>query len=362
MAKQKKRKDGRYQRSVLLSNGKRKIVYGRTLAELQAAEDALKVEDVSGLKVGDDTTVGEWAAIWLHSYKSNLRAKTVAMYRSTYNNHILRALGGMELRDVRPVHIRAVMSGVADKSQSLQHKVLITLRQLFNTARQNGLILRDPTEGIKTTSHAVPEKKKYLTLAELETLLQGIQNPRAKAFAALCGYAGLRKEEALGLRWSDIGEGRLVIRRAVTHIGNRPDPDMSLKTRGSARTVPIPAPLQEILDQTPRGGAHVVCCQDGSILTSSAYKRLWGHVQAASPQPIHAHMLRHTYATSLYKAGVDIRTAQKLLGHTTIQMTANIYTHLEEEDAIGALEAINGYFAPVSMAAVGQDAPATHVG
>lgn len=359
MAKPKKRKDGRYQRSVLLSNGRRKVVYGRTLAELQAAEDALKAEDRSGVEVGDDTTVGEWAAIWLHSYKNDLRVKTVNMYRSAYNNHILGVIGGMELRDVRPVHIRTVMAGVADKSQSLQHKVLITLRQLFNTARQNGLLLRDPTEGIKTTPHTTPEKKKYLTLAELEALLQGIEDPRAKVFAALCGYAGLRKEEALGLRWSDIGEGRIIIRRAVTHIGNRPDPDMSLKTKASARTVPIPAPLQEILDRTPRLGTHVVCCQDGGILTASGYKRLWGHVQAASPQPIHAHMLRHTYATSLYKAGVDIRTAQKLLGHTSIQMTANIYTHLEAEDALDALDTINGYFARVAVANTEQDVSAS---
>lgn len=54
-------------------------------------------------------------------------------------------------------------------------------------------------------------------------------------------------------------------------------------------------------------------------------------------------MLRHTYATTLYRAGVDLRTAQQLLGHATIQMTAEIYTHLEAEDSLKAVHRIDEY-------------------
>lgn len=63
MAKLKKRKDGRYQRKVTLSDGRQKIVYGKTLAELNAAEDALRAQDHAGLQVGDHTLVGEWAKV-----------------------------------------------------------------------------------------------------------------------------------------------------------------------------------------------------------------------------------------------------------------------------------------------------------
>ena len=66
----KKRKDGRYQRKVTLSDGRQKIVYGKTLAELNAAADALRDEDRQGIKIGDNTLVGEWAKIWLGKYKS----------------------------------------------------------------------------------------------------------------------------------------------------------------------------------------------------------------------------------------------------------------------------------------------------
>ena len=144
----KKRKDGRYQRKITLPDGRQKIVYGRTLAELAAASDAIRYEASQGIVVGDNTTVGEWAEIWLEKYKSDLRPNTLRMYRDTYNVHILPSLGGLSLRSVRPVHVREVMSNVADMSESLQHKVLITMRQIFQTAQQNGLIINVPTNGI----------------------------------------------------------------------------------------------------------------------------------------------------------------------------------------------------------------------
>ena len=82
MAKLKKRKDGRYQRKVTLSDGRQKIVYGKTLAELNTAEDSLRAQDQAGLLVGDHTLVGEWARVWLQSYKADLRASTCLLYTS----------------------------------------------------------------------------------------------------------------------------------------------------------------------------------------------------------------------------------------------------------------------------------------
>lgn len=163
----KKRKDGRYQRKITLSDGKQKIVYGRTLAELNAAADTLRAEDRQGIKVGDSTLVGEWAKVWIDKYKADLRPNTLRMYKDAYNLHILDILGDLPLRSVRPVHIREVMSAVADKSESLQHKVLITMRQIFQTAQQNGLIVNDPTIGIKSCS--TPRQKKQNILPPIRS-------------------------------------------------------------------------------------------------------------------------------------------------------------------------------------------------
>ena len=344
MAKLKKRKDGRYQRKITLSNGKVRIVYGKTIAELNAAEDAVRNEDSQGLTVGDHTLVGEWAKVWMESYKQGLRASTVRMYRDAYNLHIMSYLGRMELRDVKPVHVRAVMSGVSEMSDSLQHKVLLTMRQMFQTARLNGLVLNDPTEGIKPTPHAKPKEKKYLTRQEADTLMGAVTEPRARAFCGLCLYCGLRKEEALGLRWADILDGKLTVNQAVTFLSNQQDPNHELKTKAAHRTVPVPQKMQDILAQTPRMGIYIVPAADGSEMTRSAYTKMWNtHVKQLVPFSVHAHMLRHTYATTLYRAGVDLRTAQKLMGHSSIQMTADIYTHLVTEDSIAVSDKLDEY-------------------
>ena len=126
----KKRKDGRYQKKITLSDGRQKMVYGRTLAELNAAADAVRAEDQQGVRVGDNTLVGEWAKIWIDKYKGSLRPNTRKMYQDAYNNHIMEYIGALPLREVRPVHIREIMSQVAGMSESLQHKVLITLHQI----------------------------------------------------------------------------------------------------------------------------------------------------------------------------------------------------------------------------------------
>lgn len=350
MAKLKKRKDGRYQRKVTLSDGRQKIVYGRTLAELNAAEDSLRAQDQAGLQVGDHTLVGEWAKIWLQSYKADLRASTVRMYRGAYNKHIMPELGMMELQEVRPIHIRRVMARVADKSVSLQHKVLLTMRQLFETARLNNLILRNPTDGIKTTPHARPSRKEYLTPEEARALMQAVTEPRARVFCALCLYCGLRKEEALGLKWTDIGPASLIVARAVTFPdGNQPDPSMELKSKAAHRVLPIPAPLRAVLDETPRISVYVVPSPSGDVMTSTCFDRMWKqHVRTVVSFEVRPHMLRHTFATTLYHAGVDLRTAQKLMGHASIQMTANIYTHLESADNLQVASSLNRYFEEIS--------------
>ena len=339
----KKRKDGRYQKKVMLSDGRSRLVYGRTIAEVNQAADQLRDQDRQGLVVGDTTTVDEWAKIWKDTYKSNLRAGTIAMYRNAYNNHIMDLLGLMPLQAVRPVHIQKVMKGVASKSESLQRQVLQTLRQLFTTAMRNGLVLHDPTDGIKITPHAKPKKKEYLTLEEQEALMASLSDPRARCFVGLCLYCGLRREEALGLQWGDIRGDKLTVNRAITFLGNQPDPVQELKTKSSHRVIPIPQPLQTILHETPRLGLHLVPCADGRPMTQIAFKRMWDKVVRDAPCEVRPHMLRHSYATNLYRAGIDLKTAQYLLGHTTIQMTANIYTHMEKEDAAASVIQLERY-------------------
>lgn len=262
MAKIKKRTDGLYQKSILLSTGKRKVVYAKTLTDLQAKEDAVKDADKSGLDVGDHTLVGEWAKQWLKVYKSGLRQGTYEMYRRVYNNNIMELLGAMELRDVKPVHIKKVMLTVAEKSESWQDKVLLTLRQLFRTARQNHLIIDDPTEGIKITKHSKSAVQKEMALSDeqQEQLLKHFRlGSQEYTFCALGLLAGLRREEIYGLQWGDITDKDLTINRAVTFLKNgSPDSNQSLKSKAAHRVIPLMSELADALKATPKTGLYVL--------------------------------------------------------------------------------------------------------
>ena len=78
-------------------------------------------------------------------------------------------------------------------------------------------------------------------------------------------------------------------------------------------------------------------------MTLTAFRRMWNHVVKAVPFSLHPHMLRHSYATMLYNAGIDLKTAQYLMGHTDIKVTANIYTHIENGVTISAAQKLEEF-------------------
>lgn len=341
----KKRKDGRYAKKVTLPDGKKKFVYGASPSEVTKKERDLLREFESGVKLRDKTTVGEWAVEWFRSYKSKLRAKTRLNITNNYNLHILPYIASIPLRDVRPIHIQQAMNDIADKSEDLQRKVLSIMRQLFETAIQNHLLKENPAKGIKITPHAADDKIKFLSEEQQHTLMNSVTEPRARLFCALCLYAGLRKEEALGLMWSDIKDRELTVRRAVTFIKNQQDENHELKTKAANRKIPIVDVLQDVLDTSPRRSLYLITNASGGELTLTSFRRLWAHVTSSVPFHVHPHMLRHTYATILYNAGVDLKMAQYLMGHTDIRVTANIYTHIEKGKTTSAAQKINDFLA-----------------
>lgn len=117
-----------------------------------------------------------------------------------------------------------------------------------------------------------------------------VVEPRARVFCALCLYCGLRKEEALGLQWSDIQSNSLTVRRAMTFLNNQQDPVDDLKTKAAHRVIPIPDKLRAILLDTPHLSRYIVPASNGGDMTRSAFTRMWnshvvslGAFSSASP-------------------------------------------------------------------------------
>ena len=181
---------------------------------------------------------------------------------------------------------------------------------------------------------------------------------RAKTAAMIMLYTGIRRGELLALMVGDINLTKRTLRvdKAIYYDGNTPCLKRGGKTDAATRTLPIPDVLARYLRSVLAGRSPMeilVCDDHGKHLTESAFTRMWEsflsylneqhgqtpgeHKSRFTPggipmmiRNITPHTLRHTYATMLHAAGVDVLTAQRFLGHADVKTTLSIYTHLED--------------------------------
>lgn len=330
---------------ITLNDGTKKDVYGYSQSEVKQKANEIQKLSEQGVKVDDKTIVDEWYNIWFDKYKSKKQIYTKETYSNAYT-HIKPLIGQMPLKNVKPLDIQDVMNSVYDKSESLQHKVLLTLSQMFKAAIGNNLIFKTPcADFIKINKNDREDVIKTLSDEQQYRLLETVKNTRAYLFVAIGLYAGLRREEILGLTWSDIDFKNNVIKvnKCLVFDKNKPVLKPFPKAKSSNRNVILAPPLKEILENCDRETLYVVTDAKNCIMSKSAFRRMWDIANKVDFD-VTSHMLRHTYCTMLHKAGIDLKTAQYLMGHANIQMTAKIYTHIEKMQIQNASKKINKYF------------------
>lgn len=244
-------------------------------------------------------------------------------------------------------------------STSSMKKIKQTAVRIMDVAIESDLIIKNPFSKV-----VVPliesEERRALTEEEIELITRNWNGHRFGHAAMIMLYAGLRRGELLALQWSDIDFTNRVIHisKAWSVLTNVPE-IKTPKTKAGFRDVPIPSILYDALWSIKKKKGYVCPDTKGKIMTGTAYDRTWdsfmkylnecagGHKGAGKRKPvwkidhITAHMLRHTYATMLFDAGVDVKSAQRFLGHADIEVTLSIYTHLtkfKEDQAVVALD------------------------
>lgn len=362
--------------------GKWVAVYAETQAELR---DKLrdKEEELAAAMVQRSPYVYEYAAKWYELHTAALSASGKQSHKNAINNHICPVIGNLPIDSVKPDDIRAVMQAAADLSRASQQKIATTLKMIFAAAEDNGMIERSPCRVLKPGG-SKPTGKTALTKAQQERLISALTGTRILPFVELCLYAGLRREEALGLKWDCVTltgpTPHISVRRALRWEHNQPIISDALKSSSAKRDIPIPPRLADLLRQTERVGALVCCRRDGSPHTSISFRREWEAVSSreeriatyrdnkhsgqtitrdlkvgdtvpyrgieiAFDYHVTPHILRHTYITELILAGVNVKTVQYLAGHATAAITLNIYTHLldnrPEQTAAAVLSAFD---------------------
>ncbi len=364
-----------YTRTLTLPNGRRKYFRGVTEEEAERKLNEARYKMGMGLKIDDNTTFGELAELWYNVYKKprlkspNSRAEVL----NILNNHILPYLTSYLPSEITPAHVQIVLNPLEETSKTLYRKTLQTLRSIFTIAIDSNLILKSPLSDRVKAGGKATEEKKPLTTEQARRLLDAVRGTNVQTFIVIGLNAGLRRGEILGLMWDDIDlkAGEITVQHnAVFDPSKNGEVTVTdtTKTPAGKRVVPMPPPLTAYLrrQKLASRSEYVVPMKDGNPMTKSAFRAMWKLVemrtisQERDPETgemrmqelgshpkkhpnvvrtldfhVTPHLLRHTYITRLFDAGLDIKEVQYLAGHKTPDVTLKIYTHYLTEQRHG---------------------------
>jgi integrase len=332
----------------------------RTQAEAEQALTEVVAEVNQGRYRHDGRqTVRSYLEQWIDHKSRQLRPTTMEQYRRAIRRAVPN-IGHLRLRDLQSGHLSALYrdlsaGGVATTSVAVLHACL---RSALADARREGLIKYNPAADA-TAPRPMKKKVQPWSGAELGAFLDHTAGHPLGALFELMALAGLRRGEALGLRWQDVNlsDGFLVVRQqlvAVTEPDHRPCPYCGQIHRslvfgppktssGDARRVDlgqaaIGSLLTHKLSQDAQraqwGDAYsdhglVFAREDGGPVQPDHATKAFAELAAeAGLRHVRLHDLRHGRASLLLAAGVDIAVVSKVLGHSTIALTADTYSHL----------------------------------
>jgi integrase len=326
---------------------KRRYVSGKTRDEVHdKLIEALGNRSQGLVFDAGSLTVGEYLTRWLKdSVRGTVRISTYEVHRHMIEPHIVPALGRLKLKDLNPAHVRGFYREKLDSglSAATVRKMHGVLRKALKQAVVDGLIPRNVCEAVKPPKI---ERKEITPLdrEQAKALLEAAVGDRLEALYVLAVHTGIREGELLGLKWedADLERGVLRLRRALVREGGKTALG-DLKTAKSRRSVRLTrtaaialrSHLERQLEEMERVGSLyqpvglVFATESGTLINPSnlrnrSFKPL---LKRAGLPNICFHDLRHTCATLLLSQGTHPKLVQELLGHATIAMTLDTYSH-----------------------------------
>ena len=327
-----KTKNGLYRERVTI-NGQTKILSDKNRIDLM-----LKIAQVKDLK-NHTPTFREAADMWREEKQDRVSPGTWRCYEAPLNQ-LTEYFGDEELGNISPRDVQHFLNGLTMSYKStMTRKGLIS--QVFDFAIVDlGLDLRNPCDRVKVDTKLPRSTRSALTEEQIQAIKDTTKDELI--LAPVIYSTGMRCGEALALQFKDINfaEKTIAISKSIYHQGNRPLLTTP-KTEAGVRIVPLLPQLEALLPKKHKKTDYVVSGPDP--LTKSALDKRWKKWEKAHGVHFDRHSIRHTYATMLYESGVDIKSAQKLLGHANFQTTMDVYTHLSDRHLKEASEKLENY-------------------
>ena len=371
------RKDGTWTGRIDIGttkDGKRKVkaVYGKTEREVKAklkeVRNSLIKEEVIDSKT---ITVRDYVSDWLITYKKNeVKPKTYDYIEMIFNNYIFPSIGDYQLHSVNSNDIQKMINKLtdADYAYSTIRKSFIYTNNIFDFARKRHDIKENPCELVvlpKAKEKAISDIVYYnandivqIKKFALEKYSTGKYKYRYGYAVILMLYTGLRAGEVCGLKWKnvDFENKTIYIDNNISIIKDRDKSSTkktklvegSPKSRSSERKVPLADMAIEALEYFKKvsvGGVYVVTKENGKLLDHHVLDdTFYSIIEKACPKKRYGvHALRHTFASMLFKKGVDVKTVSEILGHKETGVTYNIYIHIIEDQKKKAISQLNDF-------------------
>lgn len=299
-------------------------------ADKKAAKLQAEIEESRDL-LSPETRVEDYALQWLDTYKlGSVSDPVYKQMKSTIVHVINEEIGHMRLRSVRPTNVQRVMNRTPGMSKNYYTKLRNLLRAIFERAQSDRLIRDNPAADIVLPT-SEDGTHRSITHAERVELIHACTWSSFGLFVLTILWCGLRPQEAAALRYEDVDQINHTI-----HVQRALKADGSIgATKSSAgdRVIPIPPQLWTRLRL--RDG-YLFRDTRGERLTRTSIRNAW----RAMNFPFDLYDLRHTYCTDLQAAGVPIDVARYLMGHSSINLTSKIYTHMREDTMADAARKI----------------------
>ena len=360
-----RRKDGRWvgQYTIYTATGpKYRYLYDRTRAAVAEKLTKAMADRNGGLIFdGGNLTVGEYLDSWLSdSVRGTVRISTFERHEGIIRLHIKPSLGRVWLKKLTPAHVRGLHREKLDAglAPATVRKIHSTLHKALSQAVSDGIVPRNAAD-VKAP-RPTPEEMRPLSEAEVRAFLDVARESgdRFEALYVLAITTGLRRGELLGLRWDDVSMERSTLRvgRALVREGGRHTLGETKTRRGRRQINLTPRTVstlkahrkKQLEEKIKLSGLYkdhglIFATRVGTPinpenLVNRSFKPL---LERASLPEIRFHDLRHTCATLLLGRGVHPKLVQELLGHATIAMTLDTYSHYMPsmgDQAAGAME------------------------
>ena len=367
-----KRSDGRHVYQ-LRWDGERHEFYGKTKAEARAKmREALKRLEAGMPATDARTTLGAWLREWQdNGLKSRgLKCTTESTYKLLIRCHMI----GDEKREIeadpiariafdklKPSHLTAWLvrleaKGLGDASRRQLYHVM---RLALDAAVNDDLLARNPAERVR---RPVVEQKeaRHLGPADVARVLQAASGLRYDAALTLIAYTGMRRGEALALKWDavDLVDGTLEVRGTLARV----DGELVVtppKTKKSRRTIALDARLVDLLaahkdiQEAEAERAANLWEDTGYVFTTEFgrpvdprdfFRTMQTAAKRAKVAGVGIHTLRHSMASAAMAAGANIKDVSEILGHASVSITGDVYLHVTADSKRAALATVADLF------------------